>query len=82
VVVMVCWIAVVTPASAEVVSGGSSAVFTVFLDPGHGDADSGATHRGTQGSVELREKDINLAIAFKAAELLRARGYRDPLPRD
>jgi N-acetylmuramoyl-L-alanine amidase len=63
-------------------SAGAPAARTVFLDPGHGDSDGGAVHRDAQGEVDLREKDVNLAVALKAAELLRARGYRVVLSRE
>ncbi|MCM2535908.1 N-acetylmuramoyl-L-alanine amidase [Neobacillus pocheonensis] len=43
--------------------------FTVFLDPGHGGSDSGATAGG------YRESDLNLAVAKKVQALLVDRGY-------
>ncbi|WP_284036352.1 N-acetylmuramoyl-L-alanine amidase [Neobacillus sp. 114] len=43
--------------------------FTVFLDPGHGGTDPGAT------SVGYRESDLNLAVAKKVQSLLLNRGY-------
>jgi N-acetylmuramoyl-L-alanine amidase len=55
---------------------------TVFLDPGHGGTDSGAILRDAQGRVILQEKDVNLAVALKTAELLRARGYQVILSRE
>jgi N-acetylmuramoyl-L-alanine amidase len=42
----------------------------IVLDPGHGGKDTGAI-----GYRRWREKDVVLAIANKAAKLLRARGY-------
>jgi N-acetylmuramoyl-L-alanine amidase len=42
---------------------------SVFLDPGHGGIDPGAT----AGSYQ--EKDLNLAVAKKVQALLQARGY-------
>ncbi|MBC7288247.1 MAG: N-acetylmuramoyl-L-alanine amidase [Armatimonadetes bacterium] len=42
---------------------------TIVLDPGHGGADSGAT-----GPGGLQEKTVNLDIALRAAEVLRAQG--------
>lgn len=42
----------------------------IFLDPGHGGADPGATYEG------VNEKDINLAVALTAGELLTGRGYQ------
>ncbi|MBU8914767.1 N-acetylmuramoyl-L-alanine amidase [Bacillus sp. FJAT-29953] len=43
--------------------------WTVFLDPGHGGSDPGATAGG------YREADLNLAVAKKAQALLVNRGY-------
>jgi N-acetylmuramoyl-L-alanine amidase CwlD len=42
--------------------------YKVFLDPGHGGKDSGATSNG------YKEKDLNLQIAFKVKEKLEAKG--------
>lgn len=42
---------------------------TVFLDAGHGGSDGGAS-----GQYGLKEKDVNLAITLKVAELLRQQG--------
>jgi N-acetylmuramoyl-L-alanine amidase len=42
---------------------------SVFIDPGHGGTDPGATAGGYQ------EKDLNLAVAKKVQALLQARGY-------
>jgi N-acetylmuramoyl-L-alanine amidase len=42
---------------------------SVFLDPGHGGTDPGATAGGYQ------EKNLNLAVAKKVQALLQARGY-------
>lgn len=44
---------------------------TIVLDPGHGGADPGAT-----GPGGLREKDVNLDVAWKTAGLLRGEGVR------
>lgn len=41
---------------------------TVVIDAGHGGQDAGASHFG------LREKDVNLDLALRTANLLRARG--------
>lgn len=49
----------------------------VVLDPGHGGHDSGAT--GYSGSYE---KDVNLAVAKKVAELLRAAGFEVLMSRE
>lgn len=40
----------------------------VFIDPGHGGSDSGATGNG------LKEKDINLSVGLKVKKLLEERG--------
>lgn len=42
----------------------------IFLDPGHGGADPGATYEG------VNEKDINLAVGLIVGDLLTKRGYR------
>ncbi len=49
---------------------------TIALDPGHGGPDSGAGYGGTI------EKDANLAIALRLADLLRAGGLQVALTRD
>lgn len=82
VLAMACWMAVVTPAMTETMARDTASAGTVFLDAGHGGADSGATRYNAQGAVDLREKDISLAVALKAAELLRARGYSVVLSRE
>lgn len=51
---------------------------TIVIDAGHGGTDAGAMRRapapkGTQGAFVM-EKDINLAVAQKLADKLRARG--------
>lgn len=48
----------------------------VVLDPGHGGPESGAS------AVGLAEKDVNLEIALRLAELLRSQGYEVALTRD
>ena len=48
----------------------------VVLDPGHGGKDDGASHH------DLKEKDINLDLARRTAELLRRRGVDVRLTRD
>ena len=45
-------------------------MFKLFLDPGHGDSDSGAVGNG------LLEKDLTLSIALKIREIL-ANEYND-----
>ncbi len=49
----------------------------VVLDPGHGGSDSGAV--GYSGSYE---KDVNLALARKTADLLRSKGLEVLMTRD
>lgn len=46
------------------------AAITIVLDPGHGGSHPGAYYEG------VAEKDINLEVAKKVAELLKAQGYR------
>ncbi|MBI4321220.1 MAG: N-acetylmuramoyl-L-alanine amidase [Chloroflexi bacterium] len=48
----------------------------IALDPGHGGPEPGASAPG------LAEKDINLKIALRLTELLRAQGYEVVLTRD
>jgi len=47
----------------------------IFIDPGHGGSDAGALHKDANGHVDLTEKDANLAIALKLADMLRQQGY-------
>ncbi|GHF83058.1 N-acetylmuramoyl-L-alanine amidase [Deinococcus ficus] len=49
----------------------------VTLDPGHG-----GSQRGGAGSLRVPEKDLNLPIALRVAELLRAQGATVHLTRD
>lgn len=49
---------------------------TVVLDPGHGGEETGAVGRGG-----LAEKEVNLDVARRAAEILRARGIPTALTR-
>jgi N-acetylmuramoyl-L-alanine amidase len=66
------------PFSARVAAGGKRSVRRVVLDPGHGGNDPGA--RGPSG---LREKDVTLDIAHRAAPLLaRELGISTLLTRD
>ncbi len=46
----------------------------VFVDAGHGGAEIGSVH-GAGGAEDLIEKQVNLAIALRLADLLRADGY-------
>ncbi len=48
----------------------SGSVF-IMIDAGHGGTDAGALSKSTQ----LYEKDINLSVAEKLSEMLRAEGY-------
>lgn len=47
----------------------------IFVDAGHGGYDSGAVHTGRDGRIDLMEKEVNLWIALKLAEMLRQDGY-------
>jgi len=47
----------------------------IFIDAGHGGGDAGAVHQDANGRVDLTEKDVNLAIALKLADMLRQQGY-------
>lgn len=49
---------------------------TIALDPGHGGPESGASAEG------LVEKDVNLKIALRLADLLRAKDFRVVLTRE
>jgi N-acetylmuramoyl-L-alanine amidase len=53
---------------------------TVFLDPGHGGSDDGATGTGADGST-VREKDLVLDTAKRLAAMLRAAGLRVSMSR-
>lgn len=55
--------------------------YIIALDPGHGGPDSGATVRFDDGFV-LREKDVNLTVSKKLAQLLREAGFAVVLTRD
>jgi N-acetylmuramoyl-L-alanine amidase len=54
-----------------------NAIREVVIDPGHGGSDTGAI--GMEG---LYEKDVNLSVSLRVAELLRQRGIRVHLTRD
>lgn len=47
----------------------------IFIDPGHGFGDPGAVHITRSGVEDLLEKDANLAVALRLADLLLADGY-------
>ncbi|GEM_PF-1410258 len=55
----------------------SRRVFAVVVDAGHGGQDFGAI-----GVYGYKEKDINLAVALRLADILREKGYRVYLTRD
>lgn len=63
-----------TPTVATRATGNRPRV--VCLDPGHGGPEVGAANG------DMAEKNVNLTIALKAAELLRAAGYQPVLTRD
>ncbi len=54
----------------------------IAIDPGHGGSDLGAMHRDGAGQLDLLEKDVDLRIALRLADLLRAEGYRVVLTRE
>ncbi len=67
-----------TPAESELGDGGTRPVRRVVLDPGHGGHDPGAT-----GPGGLREKDVTLDVAHRAAPLIaRELGVATLLTRD
>lgn len=47
----------------------------IYIDAGHGGRDAGAVHEDANGRVDLTEKEVNLAIALKLADMLRQEGY-------
>jgi N-acetylmuramoyl-L-alanine amidase len=53
----------------------------IFVDAGHGGADSGAAHKNAAGVEDLLEKEANLWIATHLADALRAKGYQVVLSR-
>ena len=53
----------------------------IVIDPGHGGRDPGAVHTIAGGVVDLTEEEVNLWIALKLAEMLRADGYNVLLTR-
>ncbi len=59
-------------------AAGGGAGRTIVLDPGHGGPEIGAV---TPGS-DLLEKNVNLRIALKLADMLRGQGHRVVLTRD
>jgi N-acetylmuramoyl-L-alanine amidase len=63
---------------SKAVSTGESAQKTVMLDPGHGGEDPGAV----SSYSDLKEKDVNLAIASKVRELLENDGYKVIMTRE
>lgn len=67
-----------TPCQNETVISQGTYLPTVdfLIDPGHGGSESGSV-----GSNGLAEKNLNLAIANRVADLLRARGFTAALTR-
>lgn len=53
----------------------------VVIDPGHGGTDPGAVHTTPAGAADVAEEEVNLWIALKLAEMLRADGYHVQLTR-
>lgn len=70
------------PVSATGAQPAPARPITIAIDPGHGGPDAGASHHNAAGLVDLIEKNANLAIALRLAELLRADGYQVVLTRD
>ena len=54
----------------------------IVLDAGHGGEETGAPGAYETGEEQIREKDLNLSITLKAAELLEALGAEIELTRD
>ena len=54
----------------------------VALDPGHGGEDLGARHFNLEGNMDFHESTINLQIALRIGEKLKAKGYRVFYARD
>ncbi len=65
-----------TPAPTPTAATARSSGRVIAIDPGHGGPEVGAAAFG------LLEKDVNLRIALKLAERLRAAGYQAVLTRD
>ncbi|MDP2660599.1 MAG: N-acetylmuramoyl-L-alanine amidase, partial [Dehalococcoidia bacterium] len=76
------------PTPAEGAKANESSVNVAARHPlvgiiaGHGGPDSGAVHRDAQGQVDLKEKDLTLAVALKVRQLLEARGFGVVLDRE
>jgi len=54
----------------------------VALDPGHGGEDLGARHFKLDGNMDLYESEINLQLALRTGEKLKAKGFRVMYTRD
>ena len=54
----------------------------IAINAGHGGADPGASHQDSAGKTDLIEKDLNLQVGRKLADLLEANGYAVLLMRD
>jgi N-acetylmuramoyl-L-alanine amidase len=65
------------PSSSSSSSKGSLSGKVIVLDPGHGGHDPGAV-----GVTGLREKDVVLDVALRAAKQLRAKGAKVVMTRD
>ncbi len=57
----------------------ASAAFRVVIDPGHGGSDLGTTF--DNGTIQIAEKDVTLALAQETARELRAKGIEAILTR-
>src|SRR5262249_26208242 len=63
-----------TPAPAPQQQPFNNGKPTVFVDPGHGAKEIGASAKFDDGSTIL-EKDLNLRVASRLADLLKAAGF-------
>jgi N-acetylmuramoyl-L-alanine amidase len=67
---------------AEVQPERAGTVKVVYIDAGHGGIETGAVHVGTDGKVDLIERDLNLRIALKLRALLERNGYGVAMSRE
>lgn len=67
----------ISPSSKNIsTSSLHSKIVTIGIDPGHGGIDSGTHYQ------RLYEKDLNLILSLKLAEMLSSQGYRVVLTRE
>lgn len=53
----------------------------IVIDPGHGGIDWGAFHTNADNKIDMKEKEVTLQLGLKAAEILRADGFKVVLTR-